>query len=227
MHATTLCARALAQPPDTGVRFFQLGLSILCCCRPNHLKIKISVSILLATRDGHAPIFADAHQCASDAHNLHKPHPVVNKSQLFLTNILWLWVCSVPLRWPAGRPSRRAAVRLSGRPNTRAACITLPQCGCPALWLSDLMVVRHYGCLILWLSDTPVCELSTWNLMIVRPYGRPSLWSSELMIVRTYGCPVKIKNLWFDFMVVRWKCRTYGLTLWLSMLMVVLLMAVC
>ena len=38
--------------------------------------------------------------------------------------------------------------------------------------------------------------------MIVRPYGRPTLWSSELMIVRTYGCPVKIKNLWFDLMVV-------------------------
>ena len=91
MHATTLCARALAQPPDTGVRFFQLGLSILCCCRPNHLKIKISVSIFLATRDGHAPIFADAHRCASDAHNSHKTHQIVKKNQLFLTKILWFW----------------------------------------------------------------------------------------------------------------------------------------
>ena len=159
MHATTLCARALAQPPDTGVWFFQLGLSILCCCRPNHLKIKISVSILLATRDGHAPIFADAHQCASDAHNLHKPHPVVNKSQLFFTNILWLWVCSVPLRWPSGCPAVR----------------TLE----PRASLFPSVVVRPYGCLILWLSDTPVCELSTWNLMIVRPYGRLNLWLSS------------------------------------------------
>ena len=36
----------------------------------------------------------------------------------------------------------------------------------------------------------------------MKPYDRPTLWSSELMIVRTYGCPVKIKNLWFDLMVV-------------------------
>ena len=52
--------------------------------------------------------------------------------------------------------------------------------------------------------------------MIVRPYDRPTLWSSDLMIVRTYDCPVKMKNLWSDLMIVRWKCRTYDLTLWSS-----------
>ena len=40
--------------------------------------------------------------------------------------------------------------------------------------------------------------------MVVQPYGRPTLWSPELIIVRIYGCLVKIKNLWFDLMVVRW-----------------------
>ena len=84
------------------------------------------------------------------------------------------------------------------------------------LWTSDLMIVRPYECLILWLSDTPVCYFATWNLMIVRPYDRPTLWSSDLMIVRTYDCPVKMKNLWSDLMIVRWKCRTYDLTLWSS-----------
>ena len=36
----------------------------------------------LHIRDGHAPIFADAHRCASDAHNSLKPH------QFYLTKIL-------------------------------------------------------------------------------------------------------------------------------------------
>ena len=38
---------------------------------------------------GHAPILADAHRCASDAHTSHKPHQIVKKNQLFLTKILW------------------------------------------------------------------------------------------------------------------------------------------
>ena len=44
----------------------------------------------LPSRDGHAPIFDDAHRCASDVHNSHKPHQIV-KNQLFLTKILWYW----------------------------------------------------------------------------------------------------------------------------------------
>ena len=37
----------------------------------------------------------------------------------------------------------------------------------------------------------------------MKPYGRPALWLSELMVFRTYGCPEKMKNLWFDLMIVR------------------------
>ena len=41
-------------------------------------------------RDGHAPIFADAHRCASDAHNSHKPHQIVIKINFFDQNIVIL-----------------------------------------------------------------------------------------------------------------------------------------
>ena len=71
---------------------------------------------------------------------------------------------------------------------------------CPTLWMSDLMIVRH-SCML---------------FCYMKPYDRPTLWSSDLMIVRTYDCPVKMKNLWSDLMIVRWKCRTYDLTLWSS-----------
>ena len=46
------------------------------------------VTIWEEIRDGHAPIFADAHRCASDAHNSHKPHQIVKRNQLFFTKIL-------------------------------------------------------------------------------------------------------------------------------------------
>ena len=105
------------------------------------------------------------------------------------------------------------------------------------LWLSDLMVVWPYGRPTLWSSDLMVVRP-----LVVWPYGRPTLWSSDLMVVRyssmlshyikPYGRPA----LWLSReneeimdwpLIVQWKCKTYGLTLWLSMLMVVLLMDVC
>ena len=44
----------------------------------------------ICTRDGHAPIFVDAHRCSSDAHNSHKPHQIVKKSTFFDQNIVIL-----------------------------------------------------------------------------------------------------------------------------------------
>ena len=45
----------------------------------------------ILTRDGHAPILADAHRCASDVHNSHKPHQIVKqKSTFFDQNIVIL-----------------------------------------------------------------------------------------------------------------------------------------
>ena len=86
----------------------------------------------------------------------------------------------------------------------------------PTLWSSDLMNVWPYDCPTLWMSDLMIVRHSCMLFCYMKPYDRPTLWSSDLMIVRTYDCPVKMKNLWSDLMIVRWKCRTYDLTLWSS-----------
>ena len=38
----------------------------------------------MGIRVGHAPIFADAHRCASDAHEPHEPRRIVKKITLVL-----------------------------------------------------------------------------------------------------------------------------------------------